>query len=116
MVEYPARDPLGLAAWYCDYLGAVRERDDPAQGFALVGFPGGRLAFKRGNVIPTGHLIHLHVENLEHVLARLADVGLLPLNGMKSSHEGYRRAKIADPEGNILVLFEWVPQAQAVTG
>lgn len=68
-------------------------RDD-ANGFALFEVNGGRVALKRSST-PGGGTIHFEVSRL-------------PDGEVKESEEDYRRVKLTDPDGNVVVLFEWV--------
>ncbi len=102
MVELTVRDLAASLAFYRDRLGLAVELVDEANGFALL-HAGGRLALKRGTP-GGGATVHLEVADVAAELRRLGE----PVE-TKASAEGYRRAKLADPDGHTVVLFEWVP-------
>jgi hypothetical protein len=108
MLELPANDPIICAAWYCNILNyKVITRDD-ANGFVLLQYAGSRLAFKRDESTQCAVRLHFQVDNLEQELLRLASLRVFPDGELKTSHEGYRRAKLHDCEGRIIILFEWI--------
>lgn len=101
MVELAVADLPASLAFYRDRLGLPVELVDAAGGFALL-HAGGRLALKRGTP-GGGATVHLEVAALDAVLQRLGETA-----DVKASPEGYRRAKLRDPDGYAVVLFEWV--------
>lgn len=101
MTELAVADLDASLRFYRDRLGLPVERLDAANGFALL-HAGSRLALKQGTP-GGGTTIHLEVEGLDAELRRLGEAA-----DAKSSGEGYRRAKLRDPDGYTVVLFEWV--------
>lgn len=93
MTELAASDLDRSIAWWTGLLGRGPALIDGGNGFALFEVDGGRLALKRGS--PGGGTVHFEVDRL-------------PPGEVKVSAEGYRRVKLADPDGNVVVLFEWV--------
>jgi catechol 2,3-dioxygenase-like lactoylglutathione lyase family enzyme len=89
-------------AWYSHLFSTPASLLDDANGFALFEPPGGRVALKV-RTPAGGSTVHLKVDDLTAELVRLAFTA-----DVKASDEGYRRAKLADADGNVVVLFEWV--------
>ena len=108
MIELTVRDIALSSSWYQSCLGFTIERDDMANGFILLrGIGGGRLAIKHGLPQVGGVKLHFEVSNLDSELSRLADLGVTPVSPLITSPEGYRRAIVSDPDGYLVVLFEW---------
>ncbi len=109
MAELATPDPDAAAAWYVATLGFAIELRDAKTGFVLLAHPAGgtKLALKRGTVAATGVTLHVQVPDLNAEVARLKALGVSPDGDVKSSDEGYRRAKLRDPAGVAIVLFEW---------
>ena len=93
--------------FYEEVLGLeVLMRDERGQ-FALLGAGSARLALKGGESGGEGVLLAFEVDELERWLDRLASLGVSCEGEVKASAEGYRRAKLRDPEGHGISLFEW---------
>lgn len=92
MTELGVSNFPAAVAWWADVLNRAPSLRDDANGFALFDVAGGRVALKRGS--PTGGTIHFEVDEL-------------PSGAVKASAEGYRRVKLTDPDGNVVVLFAW---------
>lgn len=86
--------------WWSRLFGVSPTLQDPVNGFALFEVNGGRIALKSGR-IERGTL-HLEVDDLATEMTRLQLMCQL-----KASEEGYVRAKLTDPDGNVIVLFQW---------
>jgi catechol 2,3-dioxygenase-like lactoylglutathione lyase family enzyme len=100
MAELAVADVAASLRFYRDRLGLPVQVWDEATGFALLA-AGGRLALKPGT--PGGGVtVHFRVDDLAAELRRLDEPA-----EVKVSPEGYRRAKLADPDGYAVVLFEW---------
>lgn len=99
-VELRVRDWTASVAWYRDVLGLEVLLEDAAGRFALLRAGEGRVALKAGEP-GAGVVLAFEVDALRPWLERLgaADV--------KVSAEGYRRARLSDPDGYAVVLFEW---------
>lgn len=106
MIELAVVDLSTSLHFYRDRIGLPVEHLDETRGFALLG-AGGRLALKRGTP-GGGATVHLEVADLTRELARLGVSAELT-----TSAEGYRRAKLRDPDGYSVVLFEWLPGVAA---
>ena len=108
MTELTVRDAAASARWYAAALGFVVELTDAATGFVLLHHPGGgRLALVPGEPVAAGVKLHLHVADLDAEVERLRGIDIAPDGVVKSSAEGYRRARFTDPDGVAVVLFEW---------
>lgn len=107
LVELPVSDWPASLAWYRDRLGLAVELLDDGNRYALLRAGAGRIALKPGPPGPAGPKLVFRVANLDAELARLADRGLAPAGPTKSSTEGYRSARFADPDGHAIELFEW---------
>jgi catechol 2,3-dioxygenase-like lactoylglutathione lyase family enzyme len=75
--------------------------------FALFDAGSGRLALKAGEPAPGGVLLALEVDDLAGWVARL---GARVEGPVKDSEEGYRRARLHDPDGYEIALFEWTEE------
>jgi predicted enzyme related to lactoylglutathione lyase len=111
MVEIRARDWAALSAFYRDTLGLPEKMRDGAAGFAMYGAKEPFLAVVKkpadAGPGPSRVVADLVVEDLDRALSRLEAAGVAVLAAAKDSPEGYRIARIADPEGNEIHLFEW---------
>lgn len=113
IIQLPARDWQSLVNWYRDILGLkvlIRVEED---GYALLDAGKVQLAIKRHENAETngqhehGPKLYFAVHNLDEELQRLSDLGVNILKPMKVTSENYRRAVIADPEGQRICLFDW---------
>ena len=111
MIEVRARDFGALCAFYGEVLGLSVAMRDPKAGFAMFGRKPPYLAVvrkalrgapKRSRALPD-----FKVDDLDLTLSHLRDEGVAVLAEPSASPEGYRIARIADPEGNEIHLFEW---------
>jgi predicted enzyme related to lactoylglutathione lyase len=112
MLELTIPDPGALAEWYRCAFGFREVLHDPQTGFRLLQGHDLRLALKPGETGPGGVTLHFEVESLEAELQRLAQLGIEPIPPVKTSDEGYRRAKFTDPAGLTIVVFEWQTRPQ----
>lgn len=106
-VELAVADLDRSLAWYEQGLGLTRLPPLEEPHFALLGTGNTRLALKAGRPAPGGVLLSFRVDDLDAEVARLAERGILPVDGVKLSPEGYRRARLVDPDGHAVTLFEW---------
>jgi predicted enzyme related to lactoylglutathione lyase len=111
MVEVRARDFARLCAFYGETLGLPVAMQDEEHAFAMYGrgppflaVVGKSVTLARGRSRAVPDLV---VADLDRVLAALRRRGVRVLAAPAASHEGYRIARIADPEGNEVHLFEW---------
>ena len=97
--------------WYRDALGMnLALIDEPNQFALLRGTGNGQLALKGGSGQPSPAAVRLHFfqPNLDEMLLRLSQKGILPDGPPRLSHEGYRSVTLSDPDGYRVYLFEWV--------
>lgn len=106
MAELAVSDFAASLAWYGDRLGLRVVLLDGPNRFALLqgqGVDGCRLALKAGSPRPGGVALHFEVADLPAELARLG----VPGADVEHSPEGYRLARLRDPDGYAVGLFEW---------
>ncbi|MGL6077056.1 MAG: VOC family protein [Fimbriiglobus sp.] len=106
MIELTVMDLEASATWYCEQLDWARELTDTPRGFILLAHQDHpmKLALKRGETPSVGVLLHFLVPDLT---AWLTAHGHHEAS-TKASDEGYRRAKIQDPDGHTIVVYEWL--------
>lgn len=110
MVEVRAIDWERLSAFYGTTLGLPQRMKDAQAGFAMFGASEPFVAVVRKPGLATQAarvVIDFTVRDLDGALAELSKRGVSILSPAKPSPEGYRIARIADPEGNEIHLFEW---------
>ena len=104
-IELRVANLVTSIAWYRDVLGLEVLMHVEQDGFALLSAGTIRLALKQGLAGPGGVLLAFEVADLPGWLARLAEQRV-PLDGpVKASAEGYRRARLRDPDGYAISLF-----------
>jgi predicted enzyme related to lactoylglutathione lyase len=116
-VFFKAKDPKALGAWYQDVLGLEMQdwggavlRPEP-----MAAHPGAATVFSPFKADTThfepstkDFMINLAVEDLDGVLARCAEHGVMPIKTMPDEGMG-KFAHIMDPDGNKLELWEPKP-------
>lgn len=95
-------------AWYRDLLGLETVLDTTPDRFVLLKGPGGQLALKEGLSQPGDTLLAFEVDDLDLCQSRLASAGVALAAEPKTSHEGYRRLLVRDPDGHRVSFFSWV--------
>lgn len=108
MVEIRVRDWLLSRAWYETFLGKFAKIVDDRHEFMLIELAGTSIAIKAGDCQPGSTTLVLNTANLDAEVSRLAEVGMLPAEAEKNSDEGYRRLIYRDPDGQRLILFQWL--------
>lgn len=109
MVELLVADWPRAVAWYRDALGLPVLLHDAAGSFALLKSGGCRLALKAGEppARRDGFRLVFHVPDLDAartgLIARSVDVS----EPVENRAEGYRAARLTDPEGTPIQLFAW---------
>jgi len=98
MTELGVSDFAAAVAWWSGVLNCEPSLRDDANGFVLFEVEGGRVALKCGSA--SRGTVHFEVNEL-------------PEGDVKESVEGYRRVKMTDPDGNVLVLFQWTGERRA---
>ena len=111
MVAVYVRDWESLLPWYQERLGFVAVYVEPHHRFAVLALPAGG---------PTLHLVgddtrpqgtrnrcvpNVAVDDFDAALAELADRGVRILEVEDDQDDGYRLARLADPEGNELNVY-----------
>ena len=105
-VELSVRDWDASVAWYRGTLGLRLIMT--AGSFALFDAGGGRIALKAGRPAPGGVLLALEVDDLAGWGGTLGPCVQGPI---KASEEGFcARARLLDPDGYEIDLFEWTQQ------
>jgi predicted enzyme related to lactoylglutathione lyase len=110
MVEVRARDWERLCAFYGVTLGLPRRMLDVPGRFAMYGAREPFVAVvgrRAGGTGASRVVMDFAVADLGAALHALAARGVRPSSGPEESAEGYRLARIEDPEGNEIHLFEW---------
>ncbi len=122
-IFFKARDQQALLQWYREVLGLDIEdwggtvflpqamADHPGSGTVFSPF-----AADTDYMEPStkDFMINLAVDDLDGVLARCAEHGVLPLKQFPDDYNG-RFAHIMDPEGTKIELWQPRPVDQAVT-
>jgi catechol 2,3-dioxygenase-like lactoylglutathione lyase family enzyme len=107
-IELSVRDFQASVAWYRDVLGLELLVCEQGDQFALFAAGTARLALKVGDPGSDGGvLLAFEVDDLDAWLERLRQHGVALEGPVKLSHEGYRRARLRDPDGHTLCLFAW---------
>ena len=118
---FRANDPAALKAWYKEHLGigggcAAEGAAEPNEWvWQTLGGPMVFEPFARGSdyfSADKGHMINLRVTGLDEMLARLRAAGVDIITKPEwDSPELGRFARIHDPEGNAIELWEQPPGA-----
>lgn len=112
MVELTVKNWSITFPWYRDVLNLpLTDHYQPGQ-FALFQAGATGIALKAGDSNPGTILLTMQVDYLEEELQRLASLGVKPVEPLKTSEEGYRRALLRDPEGYRICLFEWLEKGE----
>ncbi len=112
-VFFTSPDPKRLAAWYREHLGLPVDgsgvalfagRDGPSGETSTVWcpFPEGTAGF---GVDGRGAMINYRVADLARMIAQLRESGIALEGGVEVSEHG-RLARLRDPDGNLLELWE----------
>ena len=108
LIELTVADWPASLAWYRDRLGLSVALVDEPNRYALLSAGPARIALKAGTPVPGTTRVVFCVPALDAALARLAHSGIEPAGPVKDSPEGYRVARLADPDGHRIELFEWI--------
>jgi len=94
-LNFPARDPEGLACWYAETFGLSADRH-------LVRGPGILIAFQRGEPLGRASDVHLglRVPSLESLDAWAQKFGVEP-----KPRPEFTTIKVFDPDGNAIELY-----------
>ena len=109
-VFFRARDPAALARWYADHLGVAevpQDFDSPAwrqSGGTTVFAPFAEDTAYFGDP-QKQWMINFRVGDLDALVAQLADAGI-PVDVDENTSPNGRFARLKDPEGNPIELWE----------
>ncbi|HEX6421556.1 MAG TPA: VOC family protein [Acidimicrobiales bacterium] len=114
MVAIYARDWPSMLDWCQRQLGMTAAYVEEHHRFAVLAFPGGgpvlhlvgdddREAGARNRCVP-----NIGVDDFDADVSELADRGVTVLEVVNDEDDGYRLARLADPEGNELNLYTMV--------
>ena len=106
-VELTVCDLDAAVDWYREVLGLREVMRDGANTFALLSAGGTKLALKRGTPSVGSVLLAFEVADLDAWVQALAGKGVALEDPIKTSHEGYRRARLRDADGYEVSVFEW---------
>jgi catechol 2,3-dioxygenase-like lactoylglutathione lyase family enzyme len=117
MVEIGVQDYEGAVVWYRDNLGLeVGYREDDHR-YCEFNFPSGGLVLtvrgidKIDPALQTRVVAAIEAINLDQTLTELTGRGVsvrgTTSEGSRNDGQKYRWASIADPEGNLMRLYEW---------
>ena len=110
MAEVRASQWEALCAFYGTTLGLPQRMFDSKGRFAMYGAAAPFVAVVGKDRMSAGVsrvVLDFVVKDLDACLAELNRRGVQPSSAPEASPEGYRLARIADPEGNEIHLFEW---------
>ncbi len=107
MAEVRVADLDASRLWYVEILGLRPVLDDRDGRFLLLEAGGGRVALKEGPAVAGRGAVRLvfRVGDVEAERARLIGLGV-EVGGVTASPEGYREARLADPDGTPIHLFD----------
>ncbi len=112
MVELHVRDWPGTVNWYRDVLELDVMFVDEPNRFAMFRAGEAHVALKAGTPQDTARdavNLTFQVGNVNTVRDRLIELGVAVGEPFDSPfQEGYREARLKDPEGNPLRLFSWL--------
>ena len=111
MVAIYVRDWVGMVDWYESVLGFTRLYVEDDHQFAVLGLPdGGAVLHLVGS--PVGQpgtrnrcVPNVAVNDFDATLRTLQERGVTVLEVQDETDDGYRLARIADPEHNDLNLY-----------
>ncbi len=109
MVEIRVADWAASARWYAEALGLRPSFEDREGRFALLEAGGGRVALKEGAGGGDREPARLvfRVDDVDAARDRLIGLGVA-VEPITESAEGYREARLVDPDGTPIRLFAWV--------
>lgn len=109
MVEVVVADWTASVRWYVHVLGLRAVLEDRDRRFLLLEAGAGRIALKQGPPFENRGAVRLvfRVEDVDGARERLIGLGV-EVGPVSESAEGYREARLADPDGTPIRLFSWV--------
>jgi catechol 2,3-dioxygenase-like lactoylglutathione lyase family enzyme len=119
MVAMYVRDWPSALVWYQDTLGFAGAYVEEDHHFAVLALPGGGpvLHLVGDETREPGHrnrcVPNIAVDDFDATLADLGARGVTILDVVDDLDDGYRLARLADPEGNELNLYTTVARGMA---
>ena len=111
MVEVRVADWASSSRWYVDVLGLRPVLEDRERRFSLLEAGSARVALKEGPALGGRGAVRLifKVGDVDEARARLVALGV-EVSPTTESAEGYREARLLDPEGTPIRLFSWAAE------
>eukprot|EP01122_Echinamoeba_exundans_P006277 TRINITY_DN172_c1_g1_i1.p1 TRINITY_DN172_c1_g1~~TRINITY_DN172_c1_g1_i1.p1 ORF type:complete len:132 (+),score=10.35 TRINITY_DN172_c1_g1_i1:76-471(+) len=106
---FRAQDPVALAKWYSTHLGIGAKWTQASGVTAFQPFPTSSSYFGEEKQF----MLNLRVTELDALIARLESQGIVVERGADWDGEFGRFARIHDPEGNPIELWEPKQQPQS---
>ena len=111
MVAIYVRDWSSMLNWYQSQLGMAAAYVEEHHRFAVLAFPGGgpvvhlvgddeRALEVRNRCVP-----NIGVDDFDAAVAELANRGVTVVEVVNDEDDGYRLARLVDPEGNELNVY-----------
>jgi catechol 2,3-dioxygenase-like lactoylglutathione lyase family enzyme len=119
MVAMYVRDWPSALAWYRDKLGFVGAYVEEDHRFAVLALTGGgpALHLVGDDAREPGHqnrcVPNIAVDDFDATIAELGGRGVTVLDVVDDQDDGFRLARLADPEGNELNIFTTVARGTA---
>jgi catechol 2,3-dioxygenase-like lactoylglutathione lyase family enzyme len=114
MVEICVRNWPGTRDWYRDTLGLDLVFSDEPHRFTMFRAGGMHLALKGGTPKDSerdGFNLAFEVGDVDDIRAQLIARGIAVGEPFDSPYqEGYREARLSDPEGTHIRLFSWLKE------
>jgi catechol 2,3-dioxygenase-like lactoylglutathione lyase family enzyme len=110
MIEIRVADWPRALAWYRDVLGLPVRLEDAPRRFALLDAGPGRVALKGDDTpAPARDAARLvfQVDDLDAERARLLALAVDVGPAIEHRDEGFREARLLDPDGTPITLFAW---------
>lgn len=113
IIEIRVKDWDSSLAWYQEKLGLKAEglHEDPfcfltfPEGDASIGLDGTEEVSGGGS---TRCVPCIQVDDLQGTVTELKGRGVEFVADVTGGEEGYRTARLSDPEGNLIQLYEWI--------
>lgn len=114
MVEVRVADWARSSRWYVDVLGLRPTLEDRERRFLLLEAGAMRVALKEDPTLADrgGVRLVFRVADVDAARERLVGLGVA-VAPITESDEGYREARLVDPDGTPIHLFAWVGQGVA---
>ncbi|MDB5350835.1 MAG: lactoylglutathione lyase family protein [Planctomycetota bacterium] len=109
LIEISVSDWDHSLAWYRDTLGLQPSLIDESHRYALLSVLGANLAIRQEKRVGehSGFRLTFRVENLDTSRSRLIGLGVPVGEPTENIEEHFREARLTDPDGTPITLFEW---------